>query len=243
MPAILQLAGSGAAGAPPVVSLCGGMARAATEFHFYFTRGMAARKKGRAAGMGRLRIIAGRWRGRRLPVPALPGLRPTPDRVRETLFNWLAPDLEGLKVLDLFAGSGALAFEALSRGAATAVLVERDRRACRQLEASRAELGASCHIVGDDVLGFLRRDTGRYDLVFVDPPFAAELWLPVLQALPARLAPGHRVYLETPRRWAGALPAGWRLHKEKAVADVAMRLLDYSAPETSDHEPQDGRGE
>src|SRR6187455_3538465 len=121
---------------------------------------------------GVLRIIGGKYRSRQLRVPARPGLRPTPDRVRETLFNWLGQDLTGLACLDLFAGSGALGFEAASRGAARVVLVEKDRVALAELERSLAALGAAqVSIVAGDAHAFLKHEQARFDVVFLDPPF------------------------------------------------------------------------
>ena len=180
---------------------------------------------------GKLRLIAGRLRGRVLPIAAVPGLRPTPNRVRETLFNWLAPDIEGLRVLDLFAGTGALGLEALSRGAGHVTLLEQHPAAVRQLKASAHSLGLDpqqFEIRQGDALSTLN-SLGQFELVFVDPPFQADLWQAALQALPPHLAPGHRVYLESPRNWPCALGSGWQVRKEKAAGDVAFRLLDYSA--------------
>ena len=187
---------------------------------------------GRTAATGRLRIIGGTWRGRKLTVPGLAGLRPTPDRVRETLFNWLAPDIAGLRGLDLFAGSRALGFEALSRGALEMTFLGTQAEARKALRAGAEQLGAAPRILAQDALSFLAADNGRYDLVFIDPPFSANLWGTVLSVLPPRLAPGHRVYLESPAD-ADPLPqAGWRVLKEGRAADVAFRLLAY-APDGS----------
>lgn len=140
-----------------------------------------------AASMSRIRIIGGTWRSRLLEVAALPGLRPTPDRVRETLFNWLGQNLDGLRCLDLFAGSGVLGFEAASRGAAQVTMVERDARALAQLEANAARLGASnVAIRRADALDFLRRGAldspHGYDLVFLDPPYR-QGWLERVEPL------------------------------------------------------------
>ena len=149
----------------------------------------AARHGGPA---GSVRIIGGRWRGTRLPVVDADGLRPTSDRVRETLFNWLQPVLRGARVLDLFAGSGALGFEAVSRGAGSAVLVERDARLAAMLRDSLARLdaGGQVEVAQSDALAWLRGPAPkqRFDVVFVDPPFAAALWPAVLEALPGVLA-------------------------------------------------------
>src|SRR6185503_9844939 len=121
---------------------------------------------------GNVRIIAGEYRGRRIPVPQKPDLRPTPDRVRETLFNWLGQWLDGLVCLDLFAGSGALGFEAASRGAARVVMVENDAAVCQSLENFRALIGApAIELVRGDALEYLKRSRERFDVVFLDPPF------------------------------------------------------------------------
>ena len=131
----------------------------------------AARKA--PAGRNRVRIIGGDWRSRVVRFPSSTELRPTPDRVRETLFNWLGQRLDGQDALDLFAGSGALGFEALSRGAARVVMVERDRRVAEALREAARELDAKgADVVVADALAFLARDTASYDLVFVDPPYA-----------------------------------------------------------------------
>ncbi len=186
---------------------------------------------------GQLRIIGGRWRGRKLPVPEAPGLRPTPDRVRETLFNWLAPDIQGIACLDLFAGTGALGFEALSRGAGHAVLLDSDRQAVTTLRDSARLLDADAAIHQADALGWLAAPPGRrFDLVFVDPPFAAALWDRALALLPPWLGPGHRVYVEAPRDWPGPPAAQWDTLKEKTAADVVFRLLHYSGgPSATGH--------
>ena len=133
------------------------------------------------AAPGRVRVIGGRWRGRRLPVPDLPGLRPTPDRVRETLFNWLAPVIEGAVCLDLFAGSGALGFEAASRGAGRVVMVEENERAVAGIRALAAEWGAAglgtagLEVHRAEALAWLRRASGSFDIVFLDPPYGSGL--------------------------------------------------------------------
>jgi 16S rRNA (guanine966-N2)-methyltransferase len=148
---------------------------------------------------GFVRIIGGIWRRRRIALPRAAGLRPTPDRVRETLFNWLAPVLPGAVCLDLFAGTGVLGFEALSRGAARAVLVEREPKAALALERVRGELGAAAEIVRADAENYLvRGDIGPFDIVFIDPPFADPVDQVLARLLP-HLRPGARVYLERPR--------------------------------------------
>lgn len=176
---------------------------------------------------GTVRIIGGDWRGTKLPVADLDGLRPTADRVRETLFNWLQPMLPGARVLDLFAGTGALGLEAVSRGAREAVLVERDPALAAALRAIAAKLpgGERIRVAHDDALAWLRRAPEPFDLAFVDPPFAAGLWAPVLVALEPHLADDAWLYVESP---ADAVPdpgAGWRLHREGRTRDVRYALL------------------
>lgn len=180
----------------------------------------AGYQRRRGGGSGALRVTGGALRGRRLPVVDVGGLRPTPERTRETLFNWLQGRIEGARVLDLFAGSGALAVEALSRGAADALLVERAPRAAAALHAACADLGLDgpgpgrARILRRDALAWLARptDPGPFDLVFLDPPFAAGLAGPALAALAAStlLAAEARVYCEhgaadappwEPERW------------------------------------------
>lgn len=184
------------------------------------------------AGEGQVRIVGGRWRNTRLAVPDLPGLRPTSERVRETLFNWLMPMLSGARVLDLFAGSGALGLEAVSRGAASATLVERDPRLAGQLLGQVARLAAQAQIevVQADALQWLRQPgAAPFDLAFVDPPFAAGLWDAVLQTLPARLADGAWLYLESPLDLACAPPGDWRLHREGRTREVRYALYRRAA--------------
>lgn len=144
-----------------------------------------------------LRIIGGRWRGRRVHFPHAPELRPTPDRVRETLFNWLGQDLSGRTTLDPYAGSGALSLEALSRGAAHAVAIDRDATLVGALRATADKLGTTAletHCL--DALAFLARDRRSYDVIFLDPPFADDAWARLLPAAAGRLAPEGRLYVE-----------------------------------------------
>ncbi len=190
--------------------------------------------KGRTAANGRLRIIGGQWRGRKLPVLDLPGLRPTPDRVRETLFNWLGRDTVGLAALDMFAGTGALGFEALSRGAEHVLMLESNPLAVEQLRLNVQMLQARASVVQADALRALPAQSRKFDLVFVDPPFQAQVWDAALACLPAHLNPGHRVYLETPRGWSGPADPAWRVVKESRAADVVYRLLDYSGGSNPD---------
>lgn len=180
-----------------------------------------------ASQINSVRIIGGRWRGRRLRFPALPGLRPTPDRVRETLFNWLAPHLPEARVLDLFAGSGALGFEAASRGAREVVLVERDRAAAKALRAQAEAFSAgNVRIVCGDALEFLGSAPEVFDVAFVDAPYRYPFHAQVCGRLNAGwLGNEAFVYLETAsRETAVAVPAGWDLHRELRAGEVAARL-------------------
>jgi 16S rRNA (guanine966-N2)-methyltransferase len=188
---------------------------------------------------GEIRIIGGRLRGRRIAVPDAPGLRPTPDRVRETLFNWLAPHIAGARVLDLFAGTGALGLEAFSRGAAEVTLVEQQRVVVAVLRESLQRLGiAEIRVVADDALAFLAGEGAQYDLILLDPPFAAGLLLPALQAIVRyrRLAPGGLCYVEQPRdAEPPALPAGWTLHRSGHAGEVGYYLLHGPPRDLSGH--------
>ncbi|MDP2029126.1 MAG: 16S rRNA (guanine(966)-N(2))-methyltransferase RsmD [Thiobacillus sp.] len=152
----------------------------------------------RAHGVAnRVRIIGGHYRRRLLDFPDADGLRPTPDRVRETLFNWLGQDLPGWTCLDLFAGSGALGFEAASRGAARVVMIERDAKAIRALESNRATLGASqLDILRADALAWLANNRETFDLIFIDPPFDSGLAASVLPELAPHLKSGGQAYIE-----------------------------------------------
>ncbi|AOA72045.1 16S rRNA (guanine(966)-N(2))-methyltransferase RsmD [Stenotrophomonas rhizophila] len=177
--------------------------------------------------VGQVRIIGGKWRNTKLPVPLAPGLRPSSDRVRETLFNWLMPRLGGARVLDLFAGSGALGLEAVSRGAAQATLVERDAALARQLRESVARLGAQgqIEVVQGDALHWLgQRPSGLADIAFIDPPFADGLWEAVLAGLGPHLAADAWLYLESPAGQTLRLPPGWLLHREGGTREVRFAL-------------------
>ena len=182
---------------------------------------------------GNIRIIGGRWRGTRLAVADAPGLRPTSDRVRETLFNWLVPMLPGARVLDLFAGSGALGLEAISRGASEAFVVERDpalvqslRQACERL---RAE--AAVQVIQADALRWLRLPVhGRFDLVFLDPPFDAGLWREALALLPPWLADDAWLYLESPAAADVTPGPGWSLHREGRTRETRHALYRRAIP-------------
>ena len=175
---------------------------------------------------GKVRIIAGRFRGSRLDVADAPGLRPTADRVRETLFNWLQPRLPGARCLDLFAGSGALGFEAASRGAERVLMLERDARVAATLRATAARLKADAvEVRAADALALLRGPAeAGFDIVFVDPPFDAGLHAPALAALGPWLAPAAWVYVEAAAGTPVAVPAGWQLHREGRTREVEYAL-------------------
>jgi 16S rRNA (guanine966-N2)-methyltransferase len=172
----------------------------------------------------RVRIIGGAWRSRLISFSPRPELRPTPDRVRETLFNWLGQDLTGRTCLDLFAGSGALGFEAASRGARRVVMVERDAIAFRALATSRAALdAATVELKRADALEFLRAGDDVYDVVFIDPPYRADYWPRIAPLLPRHLAPGALVYRESAGR--AAAPPGWEVHRQSRAGRVRYQLL------------------
>ena len=186
--------------------------------------------RARRTATGQVRIIGGAWRGRKLAIAPGVDVRPSPDRVRETLFNWLTPVLSGAKVLDLFAGTGALGFEAVSRGAASATLVDRDERVIRQLrdhaEALRAE---HVTIVAADALDWLRTATPTpFDVVFLDPPFHTNLLDDAMDALaPTWLVPRARVYLEAPKIPILHVEAcGWLLLREGKTRHVRYALAE-----------------
>jgi 16S rRNA (guanine(966)-N(2))-methyltransferase RsmD len=182
-------------------------------------------------GRNRVRIIGGAWRSRLISFPARTELRPTPGRVRETLFNWLGQDLTGKTCLDLFAGSGALGLEAASRGAKRVVMVERDPSAFHALQANVAVLNATAvELKRADALEFLRADDGTYDVIFLDPPFRADYLPQVLPALIPRLATGALVHVEAP--WAPSLPPQWEVWRSGRAGAVTHQLLKWT-----DHEP------
>ena len=183
----------------------------------------------RTSGRNRVRIIAGKWRSRIVRFPAGAELRPTPDRVRETLFNWLGQSLDDLSCLDLFAGSGALGFEALSRGASRVVMVERDRKVAAGLRESGRELGATgLDVVESDALAYLARAGERFDVAFVDPPFASNLAASSLDALRPRLNAGARVYVES----GAELEPGdrWRVLRHDRAGAVRYFLCELATP-------------
>lgn len=186
------------------------------------------------AGDNRLRIIGGQWRGRKLAFPDVEGLRPTGDRIRETLFNWLAPEIVGARCLDIFAGSGALGIEALSRGADYCLMVERDRQATSALRNNLALLNCSRAAVrDDDALAFIAKGNSEpaYDVVFIDPPFALSAWPKVIDSLVQGqwLAANATIYIEAPIDYPLMAPADWSLHRDKRAGKVAYRLYYRNA--------------
>jgi 16S rRNA (guanine966-N2)-methyltransferase len=200
-------------------------------YHWCWKRIVASPRANSAPG--RLRIIGGSLRGSRLEVPDVPGLRPTPDRARETLFNWLAPVIEGARCLDLFAGTGALGIEALSRGAAAVDFVESSVPLVTLLRANLARLKQTATVQRSDALQFLAQDRLRYDLVFLDPPFANGLWTPAAHALEAhdRLAAVAWIYVESPALETPLVPEHWTLHREGRAG--AVRFALYRRAEAS----------
>ncbi|MDJ0862251.1 MAG: 16S rRNA (guanine(966)-N(2))-methyltransferase RsmD [Gammaproteobacteria bacterium] len=180
----------------------------------------------RGRSQGSIRIIGGRWRGRRLVVPDVPGLRPTPDRVRETLFNWLAPAVHDARCLDICAGSGALGFEAASRGASSVTLVEHLPLVVSALREQAIRLDANMlEIVAADAITWLQGPPRTFDIVFLDPPFGQGLLPRYLELLSQRkwLAPRAHVYLETELDQP-LLPEGWQLTRSRRAGQVRYHL-------------------
>ncbi|HEX5961315.1 MAG TPA: 16S rRNA (guanine(966)-N(2))-methyltransferase RsmD [Rhodanobacteraceae bacterium] len=178
---------------------------------------------------GRIRIIGGSLRGSRLAVPVLPGLRPTPQRLRQTLFDWLAPVIDGADVLDAFAGSGALGIEALSRGARSATFFESDRAQAGAIESDLARLhqGGGTVRCTDTLLALAAPASKSFDIVFVDPPFDAAAWTPAATLLEANgwLAEGAWVYVESGIADAWDAPARWRVHRQREAGAVRGTLF------------------
>ena len=192
-------------------------------------------KSGAAGRPSQVRIIGGKHRGRKLPVADAPGLRPTPDRVRETLFNWLGQNLTGWHCLDLFAGSGALGFEALSRGAASVVLVEQVPRVAKGLQAAADLLGdPALRVVCADALAYLSRSAGAagvsgaaLDLVFLDPPYG-QGWLDrIIMPLLPHLADGARLYIESEQSLPEQLAPGLSCIRQGKAGQVHYHLYAY----------------
>jgi 16S rRNA (guanine966-N2)-methyltransferase len=177
--------------------------------------------------MSEVRIIGGQWKRSKLPVPDSPGLRPTSDRVRETLFNWLGQTLDGWRVLDAFAGSGALGFEAASRGAAAVVMVEREAALVDALRASQRRLKATALTIHRaNALNWMTACPDRFDLILLDPPFADELFDRALEAAVPLLAEDGLIYVESPREVAA--PAGFTAWRQGRAGAVHYQLLRRS---------------
>lgn len=188
--------------------------------------------KNRDRGEGQLRIIGGQWRGRKLPIVDADGLRPTSDRIRETLFNWLAPTINNSVCLDLFAGSGALSFECLSRGACQAIMIEKNALVARQLKQSSVQLQTKgADIIQQDAILWLNNQnlTKRsIDIVFIDPPFTYDLWESAIEKLhnSELLAPHALIYIESPKGIRHKMPEQWQPCKEKTAGDVEYMLYE-----------------
>ena len=188
---------------------------------------MAKRSNARPRPRGSVRIIAGEWRGRRLTVAEDTSVRPTPDRVRETLFNWLRDDIAGARCLDLYAGTGALGFESLSRGAGEAWFVERDPVLVAALNEQAETFGVAPRIIRQDAASLLRGvPPQRFDVVFLDPPYAEPVE-PLLELLPEWVAPHGLVYVERPLPPGLPETARGRWHKRSQAGSVEYGLLSY----------------
>lgn len=181
----------------------------------------------RVGAAGRIRVIGGALRNSRIDVADVPGLRPTPERVRETLFNWLAPTLEGARCLDLCAGTGALGIEALSRGAGSVWFVEQNLSAANALRQNLERLKTTgSQVTSMDARALLRGGSQPMDLVFMDPPFALDLWTSLAELLDQGgwLAAGASIYVECPRAASPVLPPDWKLHRESVAGEVRFAL-------------------
>jgi len=195
----------------------------------------AARPAAKAADTrpGEVRIIGGQWKRTRLSVAAKPGLRPTPDRVRETLFNWLGQDLTGWRCADVFAGTGALGFESASRGAAEVLLLENDPALVVQLEKMREKLEAAAVRVerGDGLVALRRLAAGSMNVVFLDPPFDSGLFGAALAAAAQAVMPGGFIYLEAPVKWTDETLAasGLSVYRYLKAGAVHAHLLRHTA--------------
>jgi len=193
-----------------------------------------SRRSPNSQTLSSVRIIAGSLRGSKLPVLDAPGLRPSPDRLRETLYNWLGPRIAGARVLDLYAGTGALGIEAASRGAAAVSLVEFDRRLAQSLREQTARLrvdagsGGAVSVIESNALSLLERGCeSPFDLVLLDPPFAADLWSASLQGLidQAWLSDDAQIYVESPLDQSIMPPAGWASRRQARAGQVLGQLI------------------
>lgn len=184
---------------------------------------------------GSVRIISGLWRGRKLPVPVVEGLRPTPNRIRETLFNWLQPWIEGADCLDLSAGTGSLCFESLSRGARSAVLIETSHKAASQIRDNLKILSASnATVLEESALQYLQGQVKEFDIIFLDPPFKSDLIVTCFTLIHEQgwLKAGGLLYIEAPAKFElPDLPMGWSLFRSKSSGEVGYHLLKRNGPE------------
>ncbi len=189
----------------------------------------------RTGGVGEVRIIGGQWKRSKLSVLGKPGLRPTPDRVRETLFNWLGQDLSGLRCVDVFAGSGALGFEAASRGAQDVLLIEQDAQLVTHLQSNKTRLKADNIRIqrGDGVATLRSLPKASIDVIFLDPPFDSGLYLEAITAAAVALSAQGAIYLEAPEPWDDEKLAtlGLKVIKQSKAGDVHFHLLGRSAKE------------
>jgi 16S rRNA (guanine966-N2)-methyltransferase len=185
---------------------------------------------------GRLRIIGGQWKRHTLYFNGGADLRPTPDAIREKLFNWLTPVIEGACCLDLFCGSGALGFEAASRGATLVILVDNNRQSCEEINKNRVRLGAQkIRVYCEDALEWLASSNQAFDIVFLDPPYNSDLARRSIARLQAhQLAPGTMVYVETERRLKLAYPKNWEELRSGHAGQVSCRLFQITSSDQSD---------
>ncbi|WP_232362687.1 16S rRNA (guanine(966)-N(2))-methyltransferase RsmD [Salinimonas chungwhensis] len=182
-----------------------------------------------SAKAGHVRIIAGQWRGRKLPVTDVQGLRPTTDRNKETLFNWLMQDIQQTRCLDVFAGSGGLGLEALSRYADYCLFFEKDKNAARQLAANLQALSAKADVMQGDALTLLARQTAPFDIIFVDPPFHQQLVNPALTLIQQHqlVTPGSFIYIEQEPNVPGPdLPDNWEIIRQKQTSGLRYMLVE-----------------
>ncbi|THB72094.1 MAG: 16S rRNA (guanine(966)-N(2))-methyltransferase RsmD [Gammaproteobacteria bacterium] len=191
------------------------------------TRRASSRANKAATADNTLRIIGGEWRSRKLQFPDVKGLRPTSGKIRETLFNWLGHQIIGANILDMFAGSGALGFEAISRGAASVVMVEKDRRAAHQLKENCQILQSSkAQVVNADSIAWSAKNIELFDLVFLDPPFAEEMLKECLELCKKGLVKLQGlVYLEAAKDYQVEIPVEFKVVKEKSSGNVRYQLL------------------
>ena len=183
---------------------------------------------------GQLRIIAGQWRGRKINFIDEEGLRPTPDRVRETLFNWLQSDVPNAVCLDLFAGSGALGFEASSRGAGKVTLVDNSSKACKLMEENIVQLQSkSIQVITSDAVRYLEKDRTKYDVVFLDPPYSMSVLSQIFTILEQKkcLSEHAKIYVEHDvKQCLPELPENWHVLKNKTAGQVSYYLIDRTRP-------------